>query len=388
MTAPEPVELYPVVGMPEVGDGDDLAGLVLGALKASGQDLREGDVLVVSSKVVAKAQGRLVAAASREQVIAGETSEVVAERLTARGPARIVRTLGGLVLAAAGVDASNVPAEHVLLLPENADAAAERLLDGLRAGSGVQRLGVVVSDTLGRPWRIGQVDTAIGAAGVLIGQDLAGQPDAGGRPMEVTYRALADELAAAADLVKGKVSGVPVALVRGLPDLVVDTPLGADALQRHPAEDWFRYGHAEAVRTALGIPPGSPGVPVQPAVPGDVVSRLQRAVAVALASPTWPERPEAGDRWVHCIVADEYEVEQMLIAQGEASTEEELAPEEAAMAMLLLLDGTGPHELVALGALAQRVLVAAWAEDLDAAVVPRFYGEATNLAIRAVPREL
>lgn len=386
---PGPVALHPVAGIPEVTAGADLAALLLAGLAASGLDLRDGDVLVVSSKIVAKAEGRQAAADERERAIEKETAGVVAERATPRGPARIVRTHGGLVLAAAGVDASNVPSGTVLLLPHDSDASARALRAALRAATGVDRLGVVVSDTLGRAWRVGQVDTAIGVAGMRPAEDLAGLPDTTGRPLEVTLRALADEVASAADLVKGKVDGVPVALVRGLGDLVVDGDgPGAASLQRPAREDWFRYGHAEAVRTALGIPPGSPDVEVQPATAGDVVSRLQRAVAVAVASPVWQERPDLVRPWVHSVVADEYAVDQMLRAQGDPATDESLRPGQSAMAILLLLEGAGPHELVALGALAQRVLVAAWAEDLDAAVVPRFYGEATSVAVRAVPRVL
>ncbi len=223
--------VIPVEGIPEVTAGADLAALIAGA--ASG--LAEGDILVVTSKIVSKAEGR-VARADREQAIDAESVRVVARR----GPTRIVETRHGLVLAAAGVDASNTQPGTVVLLPEDPDGSARRLRKALMDRLGV-RLGVLVTDTLGRPWRAGQTDAAIGAAGVAPLRDYRGTPDTFGVALEVSVAAVADELAGAADLVKGKAAGIPVAVIRGLADLVTeaDGP-GAQALVRPAAEDMFR----------------------------------------------------------------------------------------------------------------------------------------------------
>jgi coenzyme F420-0:L-glutamate ligase/coenzyme F420-1:gamma-L-glutamate ligase len=200
----------------------------------------------VTSKIVSKAEGRQLDAESREEAITAETVRVVATRAHPGGVTRIVENKLGLVLAAAGVDASNTPPGTVLLLPENPDASARALCLALRERFGVS-IGVVVSDTLGRPWREGQTDVAIGAAGIRVLDDLRGTLDAHGRRMDVTAAAVADEIAAAADLVKGKTSGNPVAVVRGLGHLVsgLDEP-GAAALIRPAAEDMFRLGTEEA----------------------------------------------------------------------------------------------------------------------------------------------
>ena len=404
MTTPPParLEAFAVLGLPEVGAGDDLAGLLLAGLAAAGEQLRDGDLVVVSSKVVSKAEGRGVPSDTREQAVEAQSVRVVAQRLTPRGLTQIVVSASGPVLAAAGVDASNVPDGTVLLLPADPDGSARRLLAQLSARTGV-RLGVVITDTLGRPWRQGQVDVAIGAAGMLAGQNLSGTPDTNGRPMEVTYRALADEIASAADLVKGKVDAAPVAVVRGLDGLVTGTVTGlVNGLSTHPdgetgggaatllrpaAEDWFRYGHAEAARAALGVLPQSDEVPVQPVRPGDAADRLRRAVAVAMASPHWQERPDAPAPWVHVVVEDEAALDARRRESGDAEGPQS-EPGEAAMALMLLADDCGPHEMAALGALAQRVLVAAWAEDLDAVLVPRFQLPPTSLAVRAVSHQL
>jgi len=231
------VTIAGVPGLPEVTAGTDLAELLAAAVP----DLADGDILVVTSKIVSKAEGRLAEADSREQAIDQEMVRLVAQR----GPARIVETRHGLVLAAAGVDNSNTPPGTVILLPEDPDASARRLRKDVAERRGV-RIGVIVTDTLGRPWRMGQTDAAIGAAGVLTAQDLRGLTDTYGNPLEVTLTAVADELAGAADLVKGKLTGVPVAVVRGLSALVTDEDgPGAAALIRPSEEDMFRYGSAD-----------------------------------------------------------------------------------------------------------------------------------------------
>src|SRR5690349_3102189 len=211
--APDPVELYGIPGLPEISPGDDLAGLIAAAATAPGAPgLQDGDILVVTSKVVSKAEGR-VAAMTREDAVAAETVRVVARR----GTMTVAQTRHGLVMAAAGVDESNTAPGTVVLLPEDPDESARRLRKGLRARLGVT-VGVVVTDTFGRPWRAGQTDTAIGAAGMLPLRDHRGEADAWGHVLDVTVAAVADEIAAAADLVKGKALQVPVAVVRGLRD--------------------------------------------------------------------------------------------------------------------------------------------------------------------------
>jgi coenzyme F420-0:L-glutamate ligase/coenzyme F420-1:gamma-L-glutamate ligase len=230
-------------GLPEIAEGDDLAALVVEAVGA----LEAGDVVVVSSKVVSKAEGRQVVAENREQAITDETVRVVAVREHAGGGVtRIVENRLGIVGAAAGVDASNVMPGTVLLLPVDPDASAARLRTALIAAAGVP-VGVVVTDTLGRPWRHGQTDVAIGAAGITVVDDLRGSPDAMGKAMGVTVVAVADEIAALADLVKGKAARRPVAVVRGLARYVLDVDgPGARSVVRTGDEDMFRLGSSEA----------------------------------------------------------------------------------------------------------------------------------------------
>ncbi|MEO3936022.1 coenzyme F420-0:L-glutamate ligase [Dermatophilaceae bacterium Soc4.6] len=299
----------PLTGMPEVATGDDLALLVLGALTANGLALQDGDVLVVSSKVASKAMGLSVPSGSgdadgaREALVAAESEWVVAERRTAGRTTQVVKARSGPVMAAAGVDASNTGGLDLLLvLPHDPDAVCRDLHAALVNASGVRRLGVVLSDTAGRAWRVGQTDFALGAHGLVVADDLRGGTDADGRPLEVTSRAVADEVASAADLVKGKTYAVPVAHVRGLvaslvpdPDQGQDgaggegtaagTAAGAGSLVRTGPSDWFGLGRAEAVRAALGVTPGSPEaamVGIASALPEDVGTRVGRAVAVAL----------------------------------------------------------------------------------------------------------
>jgi coenzyme F420-0:L-glutamate ligase/coenzyme F420-1:gamma-L-glutamate ligase len=241
-----PVELrvWAVEGIPEIVAGDDLAEIIGDALR--GTPLEDGDILCVTSKIVSKAEGRMILAADREEAITAETVRVVATRAHPGGVTRIVENRLGIVSAAAGVDSSNTPEGTVLLLPVDPDASARALAADLRARFGVT-LGIVVSDTLGRPWREGQTDVAIGAAGIRVVDDLRGTTDAGGRPQHVTQPAVADEIAAATDLVKGKAAALPVAVVRGLGHLVGDLDLpGAHSIVRPAERDMFRLGTAEA----------------------------------------------------------------------------------------------------------------------------------------------
>jgi coenzyme F420-0:L-glutamate ligase/coenzyme F420-1:gamma-L-glutamate ligase len=238
------LQIWALPGLPEIGAGDDLVALI-GA--AASDQLRDGDILVVTSKIVSKAEGRFVLADDREDAITAETVRLVASRTAPSGhTTRIVENRLGIVSAAAGVDASNTPEGTVLLLPVDPDASARRLAAGLRAALGVE-VGVLVSDTLGRAWREGQTDHAIGAGGVQVFEDLRGGVDAEGRPLVVTQPCVADELCGAADLVKGKATRLPVAVVRGRADLVgaLDRP-GARSIVRPPERDFFRLGADEA----------------------------------------------------------------------------------------------------------------------------------------------
>jgi len=231
-------------GLPEITPGDDLVALLAALLRD--EPPVDGDVLVLTSKVVSKAEGRVVSADDREQAITDETVRVVATREHASGVTRIVENRLGLVMAAAGVDASNTPEGTVLLLPVDPDGSARRLRAGLAEVFGVT-LGVVITDTAGRPWRQGVTDIAIGAAGLVVLDDLRGQVDTFGRPLIMTQAAVADEIASAGELVKGKAEGRPLAVVRGLGHLVTDDDgPGARALVRLGAEDMFAQGSAEA----------------------------------------------------------------------------------------------------------------------------------------------
>ncbi len=256
------LEVWAPTGMPEVVPGDDLAGLVGDVLAADG-GVADGDVVVVTSKVVSKAEGRVVAAADREQAITDETVRVVATRARPDGrpPLRIVENRLGLVMAAAGVDASNTPEGTVLLLPEDPDASARSLRLALAERFGV-RVAVVVTDTVGRPWREGLVDIAIGAAGLAVLDDLRGGRDVHGRELSVTVTAIADEVASAAELVRGKAAGRPVAVVRGLGRHVTDDDgPGARAMVRPSESDLFREGSAEAYARGLSAGGAAPTRP-------------------------------------------------------------------------------------------------------------------------------
>ena len=230
------------------GIGEVVARTDLVAEVVARTTLRDGDVVAVTSKVVSKAEGRVVRG-DRAALVAEHTDRVVARR----GDTRIVRTAAGLTLAAAGLDASNTEPGTVVLLPRDADASARSLRQGLLRVTGAN-VAVVVTDTAGRAWRTGQTDIAIGVAGLVPVLDLAGQADSHGTRLEVTAPAVADEIAGAADLVQGKLRRVPVAVVTGLADHVLPADEhgpGAAALLRPPAEDLFGWGAADAVRVAV-----------------------------------------------------------------------------------------------------------------------------------------
>jgi coenzyme F420-0:L-glutamate ligase/coenzyme F420-1:gamma-L-glutamate ligase len=253
-------------GVPEVGPGDDLAALLLPLV-----ELRDGDIVVVTSKVVSKAEGR-VRTGSREEALPGETARVVARR----GPTTIVRTHHGLTMAAAGIDASNVGTGTVVLLPRDPDASARTLRTAIRERTGTN-VGVVVTDTAGRAWREGQTDIAVGAAGLLVCEDYAGRTDAHGNELAVTAPAVADEIAGMSELAQGKLGGRPFAVVRGRADLVLppdqDGP-GAVALIRPEGADLFGYGAREAVLAALRADPGDRAPFGAPAPAGELAATL------------------------------------------------------------------------------------------------------------------
>ena len=233
------VEITAVTGIGEVSAGDDLAALIAAACPP----LRSRDCVVVTQKVVSKAEGRVVAAAGgpealsrrKRELIEGESVRV----LRRRGELVIAETRHGFVCANAGVDFSNVPGGRAALLPVDSDRSARRIRDGLRALTGAE-VAVVVSDTFGRPWRRGLTDVAIGCAGIAAVVDLRGTADAGGRELAATETAVADEIAAAADLVMGKARGVPAAVIRGLDEGWFRAGSVAGEIVRPSADDLFR----------------------------------------------------------------------------------------------------------------------------------------------------
>ena len=310
-----------VQGLPEIRPGANLAEAIVGAAPR----LADGDIVVVTSKIVSKAEGRVLRA-GRDEAIAAESVRVVARR----GPTVIAQTRHGLVMAAAGVDRSNTAPGTVVLLPEDPDGSARRLRKAISDLTGA-RVGVLITDTMGRPWRNGQTDVAIGAAGVLPLRDHRGQTDSFGNVLEVTVAAVADEIAAASELVRGKTDHVPVAIVRGLADLVsgrgetddpdVDGP-GAAALIRPAAEDMFRLGSADVLGERRTVRDFTDDPVDQAAV--------RRAIGAALTAPA----PHHSVPWRFAIVGSPEArtrlLDDMLAAwvadlRGDGFTEEQIA---------------------------------------------------------------
>jgi coenzyme F420-0:L-glutamate ligase len=265
-------------GVPEIGPGDDLAALAISTLAPV-----DGDVVVVTSKVVSKAEGRVVPGTDRDAAVAAELAEPGARVVARRGPTTIVRTRLGLTMAAAGVDASNVARGSVVLLPLDPDGSARALRQAVLERTGAN-VGVVVTDTAGRAWRTGQTDIAVGAAGLLVLDDHSGRTDQHGNELAVTAPALADELAGAAELAQGKLTARPFALVSGRADLVLpvgqDGP-GAAALVRAEGEDLFGYGAREAVLRALAGEEGDRSPFGAAASTEELVDAVRRVTGVA-----------------------------------------------------------------------------------------------------------
>lgn len=287
------LEILPVTGIGDVRPGTDLAAVIA----AAAPWLADGDVLVVTSKIVSKAEGHLVDVppggpereAAREELLTAETARTVARR----GHTRIVQTHHGFVMASAGIDASNVDRRQLVLLPKDPDASARALRAALRERMGVD-VAVVVSDTLGRPWRVGQTDVALGAAGIDAVRDYRGELDGYGNELHVTQIAVADELAGAAELVKGKSEMVPVAVVRGweLPRDAPDGP-GAAVLVRGAEHDLFSLGTAEAYAAGLR----AAATALDEVTPSAVLDMSAVRLAIDLVGrPDWP----AEDGLVHC----------------------------------------------------------------------------------------
>jgi dehydro coenzyme F420 reductase / coenzyme F420-0:L-glutamate ligase / coenzyme F420-1:gamma-L-glutamate ligase len=290
------VEVIPVEGLPEIRPGDDLPALLSEALR----DLRSGDVLAVTQKIVSKAEGRIVPEAEGHDTwVARETRRVVARR----GDVVIAETHHGFVCANAGVDASNVEPGSLALLPVDPDASADAIRARIAEDHGVN-VGVVVTDTFGRPWRRGLVNVAIGCTGLPALVDLRGTKDHVGRVLESTIVALADEVAAASGLVMGKDAMTPAAIVRGVAPLA--PPTGAAVMIRPPDEDLFRESPLESIHARRSVREFGAGP-----VPREAI---EEAVRAACTSPA----PHHTRPWLFVALETEPAKRRLLGAMAEA----------------------------------------------------------------------
>ncbi|GAA4569660.1 hypothetical protein GCM10023176_26720 [Micromonospora coerulea] len=358
------LEILPVPGIGDVTEGDDLAALIATAAPW----LHDGDVLVVTSKIVSKAEGRLVDVpadgperlAARDEVLAAETVRVVASR----GATRIVQTHHGFVMASAGIDASNVDKTRLVLLPEDPDASARALRAALRDRYDLD-VGVIISDTMGRPWRNGLTDVALGVAGMPAIRDHRGEIDPYGNELQLTQIAVVDELAGAGELIKGKCDQVPVAVVRGYLGVArTDDGAGARALIRDAELDLFSLGTAEAqaagLRAAATLPDGTGAEPADPVA----VARAIAAVADVVAP---------GTVFTH-IIDEEVRVGLVATVPGWPT---------AATGLLLGAPPTpvDQPDLVRFGTDLQRLRTALAAEGISSALLPPPYGSTASAAL-------
>ena len=338
------IELIPLKGLPEVEPGDDLAALLEPSLTANAAS--DGDVVAITQKVVSKAEGRIVPEEDRAAWVARESVDVVARR----GDLLITRTRHGFVCANAGVDASNVQVGFLTLLPEDPDASAERLQKELSARLGLSRLGVVITDTFGRPWREGVVDVAIGCAGLPALVDLRGTFDDRGRELETTLVAFADAVAAASGLVMTKTARVPAALVRGLDGSTGDAPPGpASALVRRPEDDLFRESALVAVSAAQ---------PSHVFGPGDV-SRETVENAVGAACAVLP----TGD-WSMVAVDSPAAMRRVLVATSGADEAVRAAPALIVVCARIFAETSEEAILLSAGAVIRGLAVALHAQGV------------------------
>jgi dehydro coenzyme F420 reductase / coenzyme F420-0:L-glutamate ligase / coenzyme F420-1:gamma-L-glutamate ligase len=295
------VQVIPVRGIPEVGEGDDLASLIAEALGSF--TLRDGDVVAVTQKIVSKAEGRVVPDEGKEDAVLQEARRIVARR----GNLLVAETRHGFVCANAGVDQSNIPEGFLSLLPDDPDASAARVRAGLLDRTG-RDVGVVITDTFGRPWRRGVMNVAIGCDGLPALVDLRGTKDLHGRVLESTVVALADEVAAASGLVMGKDEGTPVAVIRGLRP---DAPHGtARDIVRPRDEDLFRESPLASISGRRSIREFGAG-----AVPREV---LQEAVAAALTAPVPHGSRHTTRPWLWVILESPLARNRLLDAMGAA----------------------------------------------------------------------
>lgn len=358
MSTPAPrVEIVGVPGMPEVRPGDDLVGLLAAGLADGAIHLADGDIVVVTSKIVSKAEGRVRAGVDREEAIDAESVRTVAEWTTPNGRTRIVETRHGFVMAAAGVDASNVEPGSVVLLPLDPDASARALREGLRQRFGAQ-VGVVVTDTAGRAWRNGVVDFAVGTAGVQAVDDLRGRQDRYGNDLGVTVVAVADELAAASELVRTKLSQVPVAVVRGLAHLLLppDDDTGASALVRPSAEDRFRLGTPEAMRAA---------VTERPVVAGFTARGVDHALVRRALTATLSAAQPLGRSAARFVLVESEAARAAIVEAGDDD-----GLRSAPALVLACTSDDDEHALLELGAAVEGLAVALWADGLACAWLP------------------